>query len=255
MAEAGADGPVLVTGGTGTLGRVLVARLRAAGVPTRVLSRRPGPGRMVGDLRDGSGIEEAVRGAAAVVHLATAPRGDAATTATLVAAMRRAAIPHLLHLSIVGIEQIPLGYYRGKLAAERVVTAGEVPYTLQRATQFHDLLAAVFRGGARTGVLPVLAGTSVQPIDTGDVADRLVALLAGPPAGRVDDLGGPEVAPMAELGRQWLAATGRRRIVLPLRLPGAIAAGYRAGAHLTPGHAVGTVTFAQYLAGTSAVAR
>jgi uncharacterized protein YbjT (DUF2867 family) len=240
---------VLVTGGTGTLGSALVARLDQP----RVLSRRPGPGRVVGDLRTGEGLDEAVADVSVIVHCATAPRGDADATARLVAAARRAGTPHLVYVSIVGVDRIPLPYYREKVRAERVVEESGLPATILRATQFHDLLATLFATTARAGVLPVLAGTSFQPVAVDDVAVRLADVVAGPPQGRVADLGGPEVRGMADLARAWRRATGRRRPVLPLRLPGAIARGYRSGAHLTPAHADGVTTFEQFLAARTGV--
>jgi uncharacterized protein YbjT (DUF2867 family) len=97
--------------------------------------------------------------------------------------------------------------------------------------------------------LPVLAGTDFQPIDLRDAADRLVALAGAEPAGRAADLGGPQVRPMAELGTAWSAARGRRRRVLPVRLPGGIGRGFRAGGHLAPERAGGRITFEEYLAG------
>ncbi len=240
---------MLVTGGTGTLGSALVARLDQP----RVLSRHAGPGRVVGDLRTGEGLDDAVAGASVIVHCATAPRGDADATARLVTAARRAGAPHLVYISIVGVDRIPLPYYREKLRAERIVEDSGLPATILRATQFHDLLATVFAATARAGVLPVLAGTSFQPIAVDDVAARLADLVAGPPQGRAADLGGPEVRGMADLARTWRRATGRRRPVVPLRLPGAIARGYREGAHLAPEHAVGVGTFEQFLAARTGV--
>ncbi|WP_433782218.1 SDR family oxidoreductase [Actinomycetospora sp. CA-101289] len=240
---------VLVTGGTGNLGGALVARLEQP----RVLSRRAGPGRVVGDLRTGEGLDDAVAGVSVIVHCATAPRGDADATARLVAAARRAGTPHLVYVSIVGVDRIPLPYYREKLRAERVVADSGLPATILRATQFHDLLATLFATTARAGVLPVLAGTSFQPVAVDDVAARLADVVAGPPQGRATDLGGPEVRAMADLARTWAHATGRRRPVLPLRLPGAIARGFRDGAHLAPDHADGVGTFEQFLAARAGV--
>ena len=242
---------VLVTGGTGRLGGALVARLDQPWV----LSRRPGPGRVLGDLATGEGVEEAVAGVSTIVHCATAPTGDAAATEHLVAAARRAGTPHLVFVSIVGVDRIPLGHYREKVRAERVVESSGLPWTILRATQFHDFLVQMFTSAARTGLLPVLAGTSVQPVAVDDVADRLADLVDGPAQGRASDLGGPEIRPMGDLARAWLAASGRRRAVVPLRLPGAIARGYRDGAHLTPEHADGAVTFEQFLAARAEVAR
>ncbi|MFC5138200.1 SDR family oxidoreductase [Actinomycetospora rhizophila] len=235
---------VLVTGGTGTLGRALVPLLDEP----RVLSRRDGPGRAVADLDTGEGLDAALAGITTVLHLAGRPKGDAASTGRVVAAARRAGVGHLVHISIVGADRIPLGYYREKVRSEELVAGSGLPWTILRATQFHDLLATLFATTARAGVLPVLAGASFQPVDVADVAARLAALAAGPPRGRVPDLGGPEVRTMADLARTWARATGRRRPVVPLRLPGAVARGFRSGANLAPDHADGVGTFEQFLA-------
>jgi uncharacterized protein YbjT (DUF2867 family) len=249
------DAPILVTGGTGTLGRAVVARLQDAGWEHRVLSRRSGPGLVTGDLAAGTGVDAAVGGAGVILHLATAPRHDAATTRTLIDAALRHGRPHLVFVSIVGADRIPLAYYREKVAVERLVEESGLPWTLLRATQFHDLVAGVFGALARTGLLPVLARTSFQPIDVRDVSGRLVELAAADPGGRATDMGGPAIRSMDELARVWLRATGRRRPVLPVPLPGALARGYREGRHLAPHHPDGVITFEEFLAGRSAASR
>lgn len=242
---------ILVTGGTGTLGRAVTNRLDAAGADTRVLSRLPGPGRIVGDLQTGAGIDDAVRGATAIVHCATGRRGDEQMTGTLIDAARRGdANPHLIYVSIVGVDQIPLGYYQEKLAVERLVERGDLPWTIQRATQFHDQLARLFGALSRSPLLPVPAGIRTQPVDVRDVAVRLVDLAVGQPAGRAPDLGGPQVRKVGEFARTWLAVTHRQRGVLPLWVPGRVAAAYRDGAHLTARHADGRITFEEYLSTT-----
>src|SRR5687767_14879301 len=110
-----ATGTVLVTGGTGTLGRALVARLHAGGEQPRVLSRRVGPGLVTGDLDTGAGLEEALRDVSVVVHAASRHGRDVAGTQRLVAAARRVgADPHLVFVSIVGVDRVPLPYYREK---------------------------------------------------------------------------------------------------------------------------------------------
>jgi uncharacterized protein YbjT (DUF2867 family) len=242
-------GETLVTGGTGTLGRVLVERLREAGRPTRVLSRRRGEGHVVGDLATGEGVDAAVRGCDVVVHCATG-RQDAETSARLVDAARRTGAPHVVYVSIVGIDRIPLGYYREKLAVERLIADSGLPHTNLRATQFHDLVVAMLGALGRVpGILPVPRGVAFQPVDVRDVAARLAALAAGDPAGRVADLGGPEVRPFDDLARAWLEAGGRRRRVVTFPAPGRLAAAVRAGANLVPEHADGRITFEQYLQG------
>jgi uncharacterized protein YbjT (DUF2867 family) len=239
---------MLVTGGTGTLGRALVPRLREGGHAHRVLSRRPGPGVVVGDLASGAGVAEAVGGVSTILHLASSPRHDVELTRRLVDAALADGRPHLVFVSIVGVDRVPLGYYREKVAVEQLVADSGLPWTVLRATQFHNLLDALFGVLSRTGLLPVLAGARFQPVDVQDVAQRLVELTVAGPARRVLEFGGPQVRGMDELGRAWLRANGRRRPVLALRLPGGLAAAVRAGGLTAPEHAGGVRTFENYLA-------
>lgn len=247
--------PILVTGGTGTLGRAVVRELASAGREVRVLSRRPQPntrppvGWTTGDLRSGTGIDAAVDGAGVIIHCATTNgRGDVAATRRLVEAARRARDPHLVYISIVGVDAVPLFYYRAKLETERLLQSSGLPWTILRTTQFHDLIVWMCSAQRWSPVTVVPAGVSFQPIHVPEVACRLVELATGTPAGRVPDIGGPQVRGAHELARAWSRATGRRRPVLPVRLPGKIFRGYRDGGHLTPKHAVGRVTFEEFLA-------
>lgn len=256
--------PVLVTGGTGTLGRAVVRTLLDAGRTPRVLSRHartphvPGPVEWVtGDLSTGAGLLEALDGAPTVVHCATSPRhrhDDLEAAARLLLAARAAGTEHLVYISIVGVDRVPFPYYETKLGVEHLVEAGGVPWTIQRATQFHELVATFLRaltlGPVTLGpVTLVPSGIRDQPVDVREVAARLVALVDAGPSGRVPDLGGPEVLGLAELARQYQAARGRRGIVRTFGLPpGATTTAFREGAHLTPEHADGRVTFAEHLA-------
>lgn len=229
--------PLLVTGGTGTLGRLLVPLLRDAGRDVRVLSRRggePGPGveHVTGDLLTGGGAAAAVAGAEVVVHLAGGPKGDDRATANLAAAAARAGVRHLVLISVVGADRVPLGYFRAKLGAEEAVTGSGLPWTTLRAAQFHDLVLAVVQKMAALPVVPAPGGLRFQPVDARDVAARMVELALGPPAGRVPDLVGPAEHAMGELCRGYLAAIGRRRPLLPVRIPGKAGRAYRAGENL-----------------------
>ncbi|MFF7258470.1 SDR family oxidoreductase [Streptomyces microflavus] len=238
---------ILVTGATGTLGRQVTERLRTQGADVRGLSRRS-PSYAV-DLRDGRGLDAAVDGVDAIIHCASAPRGgDDRAAGFLIEAAKRARVPHLVYISIVGVDRVPLGYYTVKHRVERMIEDSGIGATIQRVTQFHDLVLSVVSGAAKLPVLPVPAGVSVQPVDSGEVAGRLAALAAGPPAGRVPDMGGPEVRELTALAAAYLRATGRKRRVVPVRLAGKAYAAYRSGGHLSPEHAVGTVTFEEFLA-------
>lgn len=237
---------IAVTGGTGTLGRPTVTVLRAAGHDVRVLSRRAGSGLIPADLLTGRGLGPALAGVETVVHLATGRHDDEMARA-LAAAAGTAGVGHLIDISIVGVDRIPLPYYRRKLTAEQLIAASGVPSTVLRATQFHDLIAALFGVQRRLPVL-VAPAMAFQPIDVTDVATRLTELASAPPAGRVADIGGPEVLEGPVLASLWADAAGLRRRVWPLRLPGRTFAAYRAGHHLVPGPAFGTRTFTQWSA-------
>jgi uncharacterized protein YbjT (DUF2867 family) len=239
---------ILVTGGTGQLGTAVVPRLRAAGEEVRVLSRGRSPGTVPGDLRTGRGIDSALAGVDVVVHCATDFRHETRLARTLVEAARWAGAPHLVYVSIVGVDRVPLGYYRAKHESEEIIAASGLPYTIQRATQFHALVRTLFAGASRLPVLPV-PRVRFQPVDVRDVAERLAALALGEPAGRAPDFGGPEILAAAELAQAVAEASGRRRRIVPVSVPGETFRAYASGGHLAPEHRDGTITFGQYLAG------
>jgi uncharacterized protein YbjT (DUF2867 family) len=192
----------------------------------------------------------ALRGAHVVVHCASnprRPRQDLAAARNLIAAARRPGAPHLIYISIVGVDRVPYGYYQVKLVVERLIEQSGLPWTVLRATQFHDLICYIFQWAARLPVLVLPAGISFQPVDTGDVAARLAVLATGEPAGHADDFAGPLVEPACELARAWLQAVGLRRPLLPVRVPGKMLRGYMAGGHLAPACADGRVTYADLL--------
>lgn len=247
MALEVVDVRILVTGGTGQLGRAVVTRLRAAGEEVRVLSRRPGRDVVPGDLRTGRGIDSALAGVDVVVHCATDFRHEATLARTLVEAARWAGAPHLVYVSIVGVDRVPLGYYRAKLETEQLIAASGLPYTIQRATQFHALVRTMLAGASRLPVVPV-PRVSFQPVDVRDVAGRLADLVRDDPAGRAPDFGGPEILAAAELTQAVLEASGRRRRLVPVTVPGETFRAYAGGGHLTPDHRDGEITFARYLA-------
>jgi uncharacterized protein YbjT (DUF2867 family) len=247
IADGGGLVRILVTGGTGQLGSAVVARLRAAGEEVRVLSRRTAPGVVPGDLRTGRGIDSAVAGVEVVVHCATDFRHETAIAKTLIEAARWAGGPHLVYVSIVGVDRVPLGYYRAKHRTEEAIAASGLPHTIQRATQFHALVRTLFAGASRLPVLPV-PRLLFQPVDVRDVAGRLADLALGDPAGRVADFGGPEILAAAELAQAVAEASGRLRRIVPMSVPGETFRAYAGGGHLAPDHLDGEITFRQYLA-------
>jgi len=247
------DTEILVTGGTGVLGSEVVERLRSAGVGTRVLSHSNRPGTYGGDLLTGEGLQEAVRGVDTIVHCASSAfrkthQTDVGGTRHLLEAASRAGVSHLVYISIVGIERASsYPYYRIKLEAERLIEASPIPHTVLRATQFHDLALLAVRPLARLPVVPVPRGLIGQPIDSGEVADRMVELALSKPAGRVPDVGGPEVRTADDMVRAYLKMKGSRKRVVPFPLPGETARAIRSGALTCPDNRYGKVRWEEFL--------
>jgi uncharacterized protein YbjT (DUF2867 family) len=254
--------PILVTGGTGTLGRHVVARLREAGRDVRVLSRHSqaageGVESVTADLSTGEGIEAAVEGAEIIVHCAGSSKGDEDKARNLVRAASPVGAQHLVYISVIGADRIPVvsridramfGYFGSKLAAEWVVADSGLQWTTLRAAQFHDLILTVAQQLTKLPVIPVPAGFRFQPVDADEVAGRLVELALGTPAGLVPDMAGPRIYETADLLRGYLRARGKRRPMMPVWLPGKAARAIRAGANLAPDRAVGHRTWEDFLA-------
>ncbi|SDJ87054.1 SDR family oxidoreductase [Streptomyces indicus] len=239
---------ILVTGATGNLGKPLTRLLRDAGHDVRAMSRHSDWWNA--DLVTGSGLGQAVSGADVVVHCATAPRKDADVTAArnLIAAARKAEVRHLVYISIVGVDTVPLGYYRAKHHVERLIEDSGLGWTTLRTTQFHELVAQVLEGLAKPPVMLIPKGARTQPIAADEVAARLAELAQGEPLGRVDDMGGPEVLALRELAEKYLAAAGKSRRIVEVPLTGKTYHGFVQGGHLAPERAVGKGTFDEYLA-------
>lgn len=237
---------VLVTGGTGTVGRIVVDNLVAAEQDVRVLSRGRRPEQstdvrhVVGNVQTGEGLDAAMDGVDTIVHCVY-------PCEHVVAAAKRPGAPHLVYVSIVGIDRVPFALYRMMLANERLIAESGLPWTVLRATQFHDLIAFTLRMLAKPPVLALPSGLRFQPVDVRDVGARLAQLALGEPIGRAPDFGGPQARAIDDLARSYLAIVGKRRRIVPVRLPGKVFGGIRAGGLLTPEHAAGTITFEEYL--------
>ncbi|MFI2372755.1 SDR family oxidoreductase [Streptomyces sp. NPDC018833] len=247
----------LVTGGTGNLGGHVVTQMVGQGRPVRALSRRPpaageAPGVewCQGDLAAGEGLERALEGVDTIVHCATdgrTRRGDVVAAQNLVEAAARADGPHIVFVSIIGVDRHPLGYYQAKYDTELLIEASGLPYTILRAAQFHDMLHYALHQASRLPVMPVLARTSFQSVDTAHVASRTVELSTGDPCGRVADLPGPHTLTMTDMARTYLRLTGRRRPILPLVAPGSVPRAYRQGLHLAAAPQPGSRSFEDFL--------
>jgi len=235
---------VLVTGGTGHLGRDLVGVLKD-GYQVRVLARTPGQDPAVqwvrGDLHTGEGITAAVLGAQVIVHAATfspaarrgfllptdffrsPPHVDVEGTNRLLEAAKTAGVGHFLYVSIVGVERTPLPYARLKLVAETLVRRSRLPWSIVRATQFYWLLDRMLANMARLPVVPLPTELAMQPADTADFAGYLAECVAEGPGGDREDFGGPEVLSLGEIVQPYQDARGVHRPIRRVPLPKAAA--------------------------------
>jgi uncharacterized protein YbjT (DUF2867 family) len=208
---------IVVIGGTGLVGSKLVKRLRADGHDA--LAASPGTGV---DIITGEGLAEALNGAQVAVDVTNAPDwSDAAVMDFYQSAARNifpaeaaAGVGHHVALSVVGTERLQgSGYFRAKLAQEKAVKAGTVPWTILRATQFFEFLGGIADSGTRDGTVP-LPPILFQPEAAEDVAAALADVAEGAPVNGTVELAGPERFRLDEIVRRFLAATGDARQVI-----------------------------------------
>jgi uncharacterized protein YbjT (DUF2867 family) len=242
---------IAVAGGTGTVGRHVVTIARARGHRVVSLSRAAGV-----DLVSGDGLAEALKGMDAVIDVANASTLDArksvdfftAVTGNLLQQEKVAGVRHHVALSIVGTDKAAAGYYAGKLAQETMVSNSEVPWTILRATQFHEFAGQMLRRST-VGPLVLVPRMATQPVAAREVAEALVDAAEAGPQGRAADLGGPERKQLADLVRAVARKEGRKKLVLEFTAPGPLWRAMRNGGLLPgAGAAVGRQTFGEWLA-------
>ncbi|MGI9822796.1 SDR family oxidoreductase [Agromyces sp. Marseille-Q5079] len=241
---------VAVAGGTGTVGRHVVASARERGHEVVVLTRSNGV-----DLIGGAGVRAALEGVDAVIDTANtnSMSAGAATaffrfvTKTLLDAEQAAGVGHHVVLSIVGVDRGSYGYYAGKVAQERAVEAGAVPFTIMRASQFHEFAGQMLKAFSFAGVHLAPRFPS-QPVAAREVGERLVTLAEHGAAGRSADFAGPQREDIGDMVVRLARARGLRGRVVPVTLPGPQFAAMRRGETLPgPDAVLGTRTFEAWL--------
>lgn len=224
---------IAVAGGTGLMGSLVVEIAEADGHDVVVLARSRGV-----DLVTGEGLDAALSGTEGVIdvtNVQTISRAASVdffstTTRHLLDAEQRAGVRHHVVLSIVGVDRVDLGYYLGKRAQEDLVATGDVPWTILRATQFHEFAAQML--DQVPGPVAVLPRQRNQPVAAREVARALVDLVTGAPAGMAPELAGPREENLAGMARRLLRARGSRRRVVSFRMPIRGARGMAGGALL-----------------------
>ncbi|WP_440710643.1 SDR family oxidoreductase [Herbiconiux sp. YIM B11900] len=243
---------IAVAGGTGTVGRHVVDLARENGHEAVVLSRGTGI-----DLMSGDGLVPALAGVDVVVDAASVATQSAkvserffgTVTANLLAAEEAAGVGHHVALSIVGSDKAPYGYYAGKAVQERLVREGGIPWTILRATQFHEFAQQLY-GRVDLGPIHLVPTMISQPVAAREVAQHLVELAEGGPAGHATDLAGPETLKMADMVKAYATATGGTGPILQIPLPGGFGKAMRDGTtEAGPDADRGTQTFAEWIDG------
>jgi len=242
---------IAVAGGTGQAGAAAVAAARERGHDVVVLARSAGV-----DLVTGSGVAVALEGVEAIIDASGVQGKDdptafhEAVTRSLTTEGARAGVRHLVVLSIVGCDRVqayPL--YAGKVAQEQATAAGGIPWTIARATQFHEFARQVW-GFAKLGPAHIALRGRTQPVAVREVGARLVDLAEREPVdGRAPDFAGPREESLADMIRAYAKAAGERGIAVPTGMPGAMGRALRDGSLLPGADAVlGTQTFAEWIA-------
>ncbi|APR75056.1 putative secreted protein [Minicystis rosea] len=208
---------IVVIGGTGLIGSKLVSILRGRGHD--VLAAAPNTG--VNTLT-GEGLPEALAGAAVVVDVSNSPSFEdkavleffETSNRNLLAAEAAAGVKHHVALSVVGTDRLAeSGYFRGKIAQEKLIRSAKIPYTIVHSTQFFEFLGGIAKSAA-AGDSVRLSAAFIQPIASDDVAAYTADVVVGEPRNGVVEIAGPAKLEMSELVQQYLRRTGDPRAVI-----------------------------------------
>ena len=216
---------ILVTGATGHLGGEVVRQLLDRGHSVRAYTRQSNPSVPAevkvyqGEIREGSGLDEATKGVDAIIHCATLFDPGFATdregTRNLIEAAKANGSPHLVYISIAGIDHSPFSLFQAKLSVERIIEQSGLPWSILRATQFPYFVLGLITSGEdeKTSTITIPAGSRFQPIDISEVAQALVTLAEQEAAGHVPDIGGPEVLTLEEMTQTYQRIFHKHNVV------------------------------------------
>jgi uncharacterized protein YbjT (DUF2867 family) len=242
---------ILITGGTGNLGKSLTKLLDEKNIPYIVGSRSNKSNARniaVMDLLKKEGIKEAVQGKEIIFHLATDLKKDTEATQNLLEAIDKKSNVHLIYISIVGIDKVPFNYYQQKLASENAIKASGIPFTILRATQFHEFIHQIISTFLkyRIGLLPKKVVS--QPIQTEVVAKELYRLSLEQSANKTYEIGGVEALTLEQMVMEWQLLTGKKRWILNFPIFGSLGKTFRNGSLTTSHKTTESITWKQWLA-------
>jgi uncharacterized protein YbjT (DUF2867 family) len=241
---------ILITGGTGTLGKSLSRLLTSQNIPHNIGSRssKAGMNNIVAmDLLNNTGVKEAVEGKQIIFHLATDLKKDAVLTENLLQAIANNRNIHLLYSSIVGIDKVPFAYYKQKLASENLIKRSGVPYTILRATQFHEFIHQIITMFLKypVGLLPKKIIS--QPIDVAMVAAELYRLSQEVPVGKTIEIGGVAALSLEQMANEWIQQSGKKKLVFNFPIWGELGRTFCNGSLTTKSISTESMSWEQWL--------
>jgi uncharacterized protein YbjT (DUF2867 family) len=248
---------ILITGASGALGKQLCSVMHENSIGFRAASRtKPGlPYEFEfhkTDLDTGEGFEEALSGIKYIFHLASGTsrrniKTDADKTEGLIYTAKKQKIIHFIYISIVGIDKIPYSYYTDKLETEKRIINSGLPYTIFRATQFHEFIDLVFTKLTRFpfGLIP--KAFKIQPVEAKAVARELLNIYRSEPLNTIINKGGPEILTLGEMVKPWLKAKNKRKLILNFPWPGKTAVALKKGYNTCEETVSKSITWKQYL--------
>jgi len=253
---------ILVTGGTGTLGKEVVEQLAYQKRDVSVLSSRKAPllpseiTLYRGDLATGSGLHKATENAKIIIHCASNPKApwhvDVKGTENLIKAAKKNQVQHFIYISIVGIDKSHYAYYSAKSEAEKLIKKSGIPWSILRTTQFHNLVFSLIQSFKKenSSSIVVPEGLQFQSIDISEVASQLVKLAKEGPKGRLPDTGGPQILNIVKMMRIYLKTFDKGHINIKSKpIEGELYDIFRTGFNLCPGNSYGNITWKKFCSG------
>jgi uncharacterized protein YbjT (DUF2867 family) len=245
---------VLVTGATGQLGSALLKQLKNTDYEVKITSRRKPENVdfkwVYCDFLTGEGLEEAVNDVDVIIHAATSPRKD--SDIIDVSGFNKFLdltqhIKHFIYPSIVGIEDIPMKYYRNKYQAEELLRNSSVPHTIIRATQFHSFVENLFLSKPLFKRYLVPGDIKIQSVDVNEFAAHLIQMINVGPQGKTEDCTGPEILTLREMAELKIKVNNESNKVVSLWFPGKLYRALLDGKNTNDLRKVGKVTFEEFL--------
>ena len=244
-----------MTGSTGQLGSALLNQLKGSDYKVKITSRRK-PERMghfewvYSDLLSGEGLEEVVKDVDVIIHAATSPTKNSKNIEVtgfenFLSKLKH--IKHFIYPSIVGIEEIPLKYYKLKYEAEELLKNSSIPYTIVRATQFHGFVENLLLSKPLFNRYVIPGSIKFQSVSVDEFAKHLIDLINKDPQGRTDDFGGPVIMTLREMAELKIKINNETNKILSISLPGKLYKSFRDGKNTKPLQKVGRITFEEHL--------